>query len=84
MPGLRCWWLAVCACVPAVTAQQYQATTQPVCHCCTAAAQIVGAMFGALLVAGLVPNTSVGMGDGAPGGQGGRTKSLSALQAGVQ
>jgi glycerol uptake facilitator-like aquaporin len=31
------------------------------------ALQIVGAIFGALLVAGLVPGVSVGMGDGAPG-----------------
>lgn len=29
--------------------------------------QIVGAILGALLVAGLMPNTSVGMGDAAPG-----------------
>jgi glycerol uptake facilitator-like aquaporin len=29
--------------------------------------QIVGAIFGALLVSGLMPKTHIGMGDGAPG-----------------
>lgn len=34
---------------------------------CLMPVQIIGAIFGALLVSGLMPKTHVGMGDGAPG-----------------
>jgi hypothetical protein len=59
---------------------------QTVCCMCWLPAQIVGAIFGALMVSGLMPNTHIGMGDGAPGELGAlacSTRSLSCSEAAV-
>jgi glycerol uptake facilitator-like aquaporin len=53
---------------PAVTFSTLICGFYPVLHSILyIALQIVGAIFGALLVSGLMPKTHIGMGDGAPG-----------------
>jgi hypothetical protein len=62
---------------PAVTFSTLICGFYPVLHSILyIALQIVGAIFGALLVAGLMPKTHIGMGDGAPGGKGHSTLTL--------